>query len=150
MYLRSNPTTRLIEIITQLVDISCLNLFHSLIPITLFLLHHRSKGTLFFTFLHFSIFTFLHCFFCTTGVRRQEKPPYSYIALIVMAIQANNQNTCQSRDRKYSFLQSVPSKKLTLSEIYQFLQVKIFLHCSNYQNNFLWVQLNILTNTMHT
>ena len=40
-----------------------------------------------------------------TGVRRQEKPPYSYIALIVMAIQ------------------SVPSKKLTLSEIYQFLQV---------------------------
>ena len=41
------------------------------------------------------------------GVRRQEKPPYSYIALIVMAIQ------------------SVPSKKLTLSEIYQFLQVGI-------------------------
>ena len=40
-----------------------------------------------------------------SGVRRQEKPPYSYIALIVMAIQ------------------SVPSKKLTLSEIYQFLQV---------------------------
>ena len=42
---------------------------------------------------------------CGAGVRRQEKPPYSYIALIVMAIQ------------------SVPSKKLTLSEIYQFLQV---------------------------
>ena len=42
-----------------------------------------------------------------TGGRRQEKPPYSYIALIVMAIQ------------------SVPSKKLTLSEIYQFLQVLI-------------------------
>ena len=40
------------------------------------------------------------------GVRRQEKPPYSYIALIVMAIQ------------------SVPSKKLTLSEIYQYLQVR--------------------------
>ena len=40
-------------------------------------------------------------------MRRQEKPPYSYIALIVMAIQ------------------SVPSKKLTLSEIYQFLQVKL-------------------------
>ena len=39
------------------------------------------------------------------GVRRQEKPPYSYIALIVMAIQSN------------------PNKKLTLSEIYQFLQV---------------------------
>ena len=43
-----------------------------------------------------------------TGGRRQEKPPYSYIALIVMAIQ------------------SVPSKKLTLSEIYQFLQVLIY------------------------
>ena len=40
-------------------------------------------------------------------MRRQEKPPYSYIALIVMAIQ------------------SVPSKKLTLSEIYQFLQVRL-------------------------
>ena len=47
----------------------------------------------------------LNCF--VTGGRRQEKPPYSYIALIVMAIQ------------------SVPSKKLTLSEIYQFLQVWI-------------------------
>ena len=47
------------------------------------------------------------------GVRRQEKPPYSYIALIVMAIQ------------------SVPSKKLTLSEIYQFLQVWV-ARCSEY------------------
>ena len=48
------------------------------------------------------------------GVRRQEKPPYSYIALIVMAIQ------------------SVPSKKLTLSEIYQFLQVNYLkLYCSS-------------------
>ena len=44
-------------------------------------------------------------------MRRQEKPPYSYIALIVMAIQ------------------SVPSKKLTLSEIYQFLQVRLIDKC---------------------
>lgn len=36
--------------------------------------------------------------------KRAEKPPYSYIALIVMAIQNN------------------PAKKATLAEIYQFLQ----------------------------
>lgn len=49
------------------------------------------------------------------GIRRQEKPPYSYIALIVMAIQ------------------SVPSKKLTLSEIYQFLQQKFPFFRGSYQ-----------------
>ena len=50
-----------------------------------------------------------------SGARRQEKPPYSYIALIVMAIQ------------------SVPSKKLTLSEIYRFLQAKFPFFRGSYQ-----------------
>ena len=50
-----------------------------------------------------------------SGVRRQEKPPYSYIALIVMAIQSS------------------PTKRLTLSEIYQFLQQKFSFFRGTYQ-----------------
>lgn len=47
--------------------------------------------------------------------RRQEKPPYSYIALIVMAIQSS------------------PTKRLTLSEIYQFLQQRFSFFRGSYQ-----------------
>ncbi|XP_041987572.1 forkhead box protein F2-like [Aricia agestis] len=47
--------------------------------------------------------------------RRQEKPPFSYIALIVMAIRHS------------------PSKKLTLSEIYAFLQQQFPFFRSSYQ-----------------
>lgn len=50
-----------------------------------------------------------------SGSRRQEKPPYSYIALIVMAIQ------------------STPSKRCTLSEIYTYLQQRWSFFRSNYQ-----------------
>jgi forkhead box protein F len=50
-----------------------------------------------------------------SGIRRTEKPPYSYIALIVMAIQQS------------------PSKRLTLSEIYQFLQQKFAFFRGSYQ-----------------
>ena len=50
-----------------------------------------------------------------SGGRRQEKPPYSYIALIVMAIQ------------------STPSKRCTLSEIYSFLQHKFNFFRGSYQ-----------------
>ena len=50
-------------------------------------------------------------------MRRQEKPPYSYISLIVMAIQ------------------SVPGKKLTLNEIYQYLQQKFSFFRGSYQVN---------------
>lgn len=50
-----------------------------------------------------------------SGVRRQEKPPYSYIALIVMAIQSS------------------PTKRLTLSEIYQFLQQRFPFFRGSYQ-----------------
>ncbi|XP_068117715.1 forkhead box protein F1 [Hyperolius riggenbachi] len=59
---------------------------------------------------------------CTTktkktnaGIRRPEKPPYSYIALIVMAIQSS------------------PTKRLTLSEIYQFLQSRFPFFRGSYQ-----------------
>lgn len=50
-----------------------------------------------------------------SGVRRPEKPPYSYIALIVMAIQSS------------------PTKRLTLSEIYQFLQARFTFFRGSYQ-----------------
>ncbi|XP_007887803.2 forkhead box protein F2 [Callorhinchus milii] len=49
------------------------------------------------------------------GLRRPEKPPYSYIALIVMAIQSS------------------PTKRLTLSEIYQFLQTRFPFFRGSYQ-----------------
>ncbi|XP_026989042.2 forkhead box protein F2 [Tachysurus fulvidraco] len=51
----------------------------------------------------------------SSGMRRPEKPPYSYIALIVMAIQ------------------SAPTKRLTLSEIYQFLQTRFPFFRGSYQ-----------------
>uniref|UniRef100_A0A8C8JKH8 Fork-head domain-containing protein n=1 Tax=Oncorhynchus tshawytscha TaxID=74940 RepID=A0A8C8JKH8_ONCTS len=50
-----------------------------------------------------------------SGLRRPEKPPYSYIALIVMAIQSS------------------PTKRLTLAEIYQFLQARFPFFRGSYQ-----------------
>ncbi|KAK9880698.1 hypothetical protein WA026_013024 [Henosepilachna vigintioctopunctata] len=50
-----------------------------------------------------------------SGSRRQDKPPYSYIALIVMAIQHS------------------PTKRLTLSEIYSFLQQRFSFFRGSYQ-----------------
>lgn len=49
------------------------------------------------------------------GMRRPEKPPYSYIALIAMAIQNS------------------PTKRLTLSEIYTYLQQRYPFFRSEYQ-----------------
>ena len=49
------------------------------------------------------------------GARRQEKPPFSYIALIVMAIQSS------------------PSKRLTLNEIYHYLQDRFSFFRGQYQ-----------------
>nr|AMY99572.1 foxF [Novocrania anomala] len=49
------------------------------------------------------------------GLRRQEKPPYSYIALIVMAIQTS------------------VTKRCTLSEIYNFLQQRFPFFRGSYQ-----------------
>ena len=48
------------------------------------------------------------------NLRRQEKPPYSYIALIVMAIQSSRQ------------------RRLTLSEIYNFLQQRFIFFRGSY------------------
>uniref|UniRef100_A0A1I8I113 Fork-head domain-containing protein n=1 Tax=Macrostomum lignano TaxID=282301 RepID=A0A1I8I113_9PLAT len=50
-----------------------------------------------------------------SGIRRSEKPPYSYIALIVMAIQAS------------------PMKRCTLAEIYQYLQDNFVFFRGQYQ-----------------
>ncbi|XP_059088337.1 forkhead box protein C1-B-like isoform X2 [Tigriopus californicus] len=49
------------------------------------------------------------------SARRQEKPPFSYIAMIVMAIQ------------------SVPVKRMTLSEIYHYLQKRFSFFRGPYQ-----------------
>lgn len=55
------------------------------------------------------------------GTGRSEKPPYSYIALIVMAIQSS------------------PVKRLTLSEIYSFLQHRFPFFRGSYQVNTIMV-----------
>ncbi|XP_055933988.1 uncharacterized protein LOC129963555 [Argiope bruennichi] len=50
-----------------------------------------------------------------SGMRKLEKPPYSYIALIVMAIQSS------------------PTMKLTLNEIYEYLQSKFSFFRGEYK-----------------
>ncbi|KAG8259812.1 Forkhead box protein F1, partial [Homalodisca vitripennis] len=50
-----------------------------------------------------------------SGQRRQEKPPFSYIALIYMAIQSS------------------PTKRMTLNEIYTFLQQRFPFFRGSYQ-----------------
>lgn len=59
------------------------------------------------------------------GTGRSEKPPYSYIALIVMAIQSS------------------PVKRLTLSEIYSFLQHRFPFFRGSYQVNTMSLYANM-------
>ncbi|NWS28291.1 FXF1B protein, partial [Polioptila caerulea] len=64
----------------------------------------------------------------SSGLRRPDEPPYSYIALIVMAIQSS------------------PSKRLTLSEIYQFLQARFPFFRGSYQGGKNSVRHNLSLN----
>eukprot|EP00095_Tigriopus_kingsejongensis_P007595 maker-scaffold417_size177606-snap-gene-0.40 protein:Tk07595 transcript:maker-scaffold417_size177606-snap-gene-0.40-mRNA-1 annotation:"forkhead box protein f1" len=84
--------------------------------------HGRDRGIPVLDRVHFDLWTFslddggtAFLVFHGTGARRQEKPPFSYIALIVMAIQ------------------SVPVKRMTLSEIYHYLQRRFPFFRGSYQ-----------------